>query len=239
MFCQIRFQVNDIAGKKRFCYGAAQQNGTTHVNFVMVLIKAIFTYLQQLKKTVFNALDALEVLQTRNSAPRLTGSVPGDALNEMLKAGLRAPDHAQLRPWRIVVVEGEGRDRLGALFARAKLTSNPDESAEALAKLRGKPMRAPVIIVVAARITEHPKVPEIEQVLSAGAVAQNILNAAHALGYGAMWRTGSMAFDPVVREGLGFDDNHRIVGFLYVGEVDGRRKVLPELNPDDFVTRWY
>lgn len=185
-----------------------------------------------------NNLDALEALQTRNSAARLTGSVSEEALSEMIKAGLRAPDHAQLRPWRIVVIEGEGRDRLGALFAQAKLTANPDESAEALAKLRGKPLRAPMIIVVAAKITEHPKVPEIEQILSAGAVAQNMLVAAHALGYGAMWRTGEMTFNRVVGEGLGLDERDQIVGFLYVGEIEGRQKSLPEMNPEDFVTRW-
>ncbi len=137
-----------------------------------------------------------------------------------------------------MVIEGEGRDRLGALFAQAKLTAHPDESAEALAKLRGKPLRAPVIIVVAAKITEHPKVPEMEQILSAGAVAQNMLVAAHALGYGAMWRTGEMTFNQVVGEGLGLDERDQIVGFLYVGEIEGRQKSLPEMNPEDFVTRW-
>ncbi len=180
----------------------------------------------------------MEALQTRNSAPRLTGSVSEDALIEMLKAGLRAPDHAQLRPWRILVVEGEGRERLGALFARARSASNPDESTEALEKLRGKPLRAPTIIVVAAKVTDHPKVPAVEQILSAGAVAQNILIAAHALGYGAMWRTGSMAFDPIVREGLGLDENAQVVGFLYIGEVNGRRKSLPDINLENYVTHW-
>lgn len=156
----------------------------------------------------------------------------------MIKAGLRAPDHAQLRPWRIVVIEGEGRDRLGALFAQAKLTANPDESTEALNKLRGKPLRAPMIIVVAAKIVEHPKVPEMEQILSAGAVAQNMLVAAHALGYGAMWRTGEMTVSQVVREGLGLHETDQIVGFLYVGEIEGRQKSLPDMTPEDFVIRW-
>lgn len=183
-------------------------------------------------------LEALEAIQTRNSSPRLTGSVSKEALEEMLKAGLRAPDHAQLRPWKILVVEGEGRERLGELFARAKLTAHPEVTAEALAKLKMKPLRAPVILIVAAKITEHPKVPEIEQLLSAGAVAQNMLIAAHAQGYGAMWRTGEVTFDDVVRQGLGLADNEKIVGFLYVGEVEGRQKTLPEMNLDDFVVHW-
>ncbi|MEK9823587.1 MAG: nitroreductase family protein, partial [Gammaproteobacteria bacterium] len=87
-------------------------------------------------------------------------------------------------------------------------------------------------------ITEHPKVPEVEQVLSAGAVAQNMLIAAHALGLGAMWRTGSMAYDAIVNEGLGLAANEQVVGYLYLGEIDGRQKPLPSLDVEAYVQHW-
>jgi nitroreductase len=92
--------------------------------------------------------------------------------------------------------------------------------------------------VVAARLVEHPKVPEIEQILSAGAMAQNLMLAAHALGYGSMWRTGSMTYDQVVAKGLGLVPNEKMIGFLYVGEIEGNQKRLPEHDPEQFVTRW-
>jgi nitroreductase len=183
-------------------------------------------------------LDALEALHSRNSSARLSGTVRQVALDHIIRAGLRAPDHGQLRPWRILVIEGEGRDRLGLLFAQAKLTSDPHQSTEQLAKLRGKPQRAPVILVVVARIVEHPKVPAVEQILSAGAVAQNMLVAAHALGLGAMWRTGEMTYNPMVQKGLGLDENEKIVGFIYLGEREGRQKSLPDVSIEDHVTRW-
>jgi len=183
-------------------------------------------------------LDALEALHTRNSTARLTGSVTQTALQQILEAGLRAPDHAQLRPWRVLIVEGESRNKLGELFARAKLTREPTQSTEQLEKLKLKPLRAPVILIVVARITEHPKVPEVEQVLSAGAVAQNMLIAAHALGLGAMWRTGSMAYDAIVNEGLGLAANEQVIGHLYLGEIDGRQKPLPSLDVEAYVQRW-
>lgn len=183
-------------------------------------------------------MDALEALRTRNATPRLTGSVRETAINNIIKAGLRAPDHALLRPWKILLVEGEGRERLGALFAQASLTSNPDQTPEQLEKLKGKPLRAPVIFVVAAKIQEHAKVPEVEQILSAGCVAQNMCLAAHAMGLGAIWRTGSMAYNPMVQKGLGLGENEKIVGYIYVGEIDGRRKSLPDLNQDDYVSRF-
>jgi nitroreductase len=183
-------------------------------------------------------LDALEAIQTRNSAARLRGSVEPGHLEQILKAGFRAPDHALLRPWRILVIEGEARDRLGALFAQAKLTHDPNLSTEALTKVKKKPLRAPLILVVATRLVEHPNVPEVEQILSAGAMAQNLMLAAHALGYGSMWRTGSMAYDQIVAQGLGLEPNEKMIGFLYVGQIEGKQKALPEHDPEHFVTRW-
>lgn len=183
-------------------------------------------------------MKAIDALQGRNSAPRLTGNVSADQLEVIIRAGLRAPDHAQLRPWKILVIQNESRDRLGDLFVEAKRIMAPDHPEELLDKLRTKPHRAPVVIVVAASMTEHPKVPEVEQLLSAGAVAQNMLIAAHALGLGAMWRTGEMAYQAVVHQGLGLSEADQIVGFLYMGEIDGRVKSLPDHDESDFVTHW-
>ncbi len=183
-------------------------------------------------------MDAIEALHSRNSAPRLTGVVSDDAIEVILRAGLRAPDHGQLRPWRILIVKGDAREKLGELFVSAKLADEPEQSEEQLVKLRAKPMRAPLIFVVAAVLTEHPKVPEIEQMLSAGAVAQNMLIAAHSLGLGAMWRTGGMAYHPMVHAGLGFAQHEKIIGFLYVGEIDGRVKSLSTMDLDAFVETW-
>ena len=183
-------------------------------------------------------MDALQAIQTRNSAARLAGAVEQTDLEQILKAGFRAPDHGLLRPWRILVIEGESRDRLGALFAKAKLTHDPSLTTNALTKVKNKPLRAPLILVVAARLVEHPKVPEVEQILSAGAMAQNLMLAAHALGYGSMWRTGSMTYDRIVAEGLGLELNEKMIGFLYVGQIEGNQKALPEHDAAHFVTRW-
>jgi len=81
-------------------------------------------------------------------------------------------------------------------------------------------------------------VPESEQLLSAGCAAHGILLAAHAQGLGAIWRTGDMAYDRTVAQGLGLADNEQVVGFLYLGSVEGERRAAPELAPADFVSTW-
>lgn len=189
-------------------------------------------------------MDALNLLHTRNSAPRLTDPAPkGQELDQIVQAALRAPDHARLRPWRFLTVQGDARHALGDLFVRAttarkQLAGEPAVTADEATKLAAKPLRAPLIIVVIASPTEHPKVPEVEQVISAGCAAHGLLLAAHALGYAGVWRTGSNAFDATVNAGLGLKSHESIVGFIYLGTIEGDYKPLPELKTADYCHSW-
>ena len=163
-------------------------------------------------------MDAIHALPSRASPPRLTepGASP-EQLEIILKAGARAPDHARLQPFRFLIVEGEARARLGALMAESLLRREPAAPEAQLAAERAKPLRAPTLIVVTAQIQPSPKAPDIEQVVAAGAAAENMLIAAHALGLGGFWRTGASAYDPAVKVALGFAPTDAIVGFLYFG----------------------
>lgn len=128
--------------------------------------------------------------------------------------------------------------KLGELFASAVLAKDPAAPEAALTKARGMPLRAPLLVVVVARLQAGHKVPESEQLLSAGCAAHGILLAAHAQGLGAIWRTGDMAYDRTVAQGLGLADNEQVVGFLYLGSVEGERRAAPDLAPADFVSTW-
>ena len=140
-------------------------------------------------------MEAVDALLSRVSAPRLTGAVPASLLADMVQAAQRAPDHAQLAPYRFLVVTGEGRSALGELMVAARLAVAPDTDVAMLDKLRLKPLRAPMIIVGIASPTPHPKVPEIEQLLTAGIALQNMSSMAWAKGFGAIWRTGDLAYN--------------------------------------------
>lgn len=184
-------------------------------------------------------MEALDALQNRVSHARLAEPAPSaEQLDRMFRAALRAPDHGQLRPWRFITVEGEARKALGELFARAIAANEPQAKPEALDKARAMPLRAPTLIVAVARLQDHPKVPEIEQWLSAGCAAHGIVQAAYVEGLGAMWRTGGMAFDPLVRAGLGLADSERIVGFIYLGTPIGELRRPAPLDPAGFVSAW-
>jgi nitroreductase len=163
-------------------------------------------------------LDAIEALTTRASPLALTGPAPdAGALAAMLRAAARAPDHGKLKPWRFIVIAGDARNSFGDVLAEALRKREPELPESAIDKERGKPLRAPLIVVVGARLREHKSVPAVEQIVAAGAAAQNILVAAHALGFGGFWRTGNAAYDDDVKGALGLHAGDAIVGFLYLG----------------------
>lgn len=183
--------------------------------------------------------DHLKFLQRRNSAPKLAAPAPsGDDLDEIFRAAVRAPDHAWLRPWRFITIEGTRREDFGEVLKSCLLARNPDADEAAVAKARAAPLRAPLLVVVVVSLSKHPKVPALEQRLSAGCAAQAILLAAEASGYAGIWRTGDPAFDRNVMDALGLADNEEIIGFLYLGTREGRPKQIPELNTGEFVSSW-
>ena len=106
---------------------------------------------------------------------------------------------------------------------------------EAQEKLRAKPLRAPMVLVAVAEVVEGHRVPVLEQIVATGAAVQNIMVAAHALGVGAMWRTGSLASSRIVKEGLGFADKDEIVGFIYLGTPCGSIKMVPADTPANYL----
>ncbi|MFV8816411.1 nitroreductase [Haliea sp. E17] len=183
--------------------------------------------------------EILHFLTQRSSASRLTEPAPiGEELQAIFAAALRAPDHARLRPWRFLSVSGERRIALGELFREALLLRNPDADQAAQDKAANAPLRAPLVVVVVTRLAEHPKVPYVEQRLSAGCAAHAILLAAEALGYAGIWRTGEVAFDRNLMRMLGLADNEEIAGFVYLGTREGEVRPVPQLAVAGFVTDW-
>ena len=165
-------------------------------------------------------MQAIDALLERRSAKTLVDPAPDDgALELLLECASRAPDHGRLRPWRFIVIRGAARERLGELMADRLRQKQPAASAEALQRERQKALRAPLIIVVAAVCNAAARIPPIEQILAAGAAAQNMMLAAPALGFGAMWKTGDAAYDDTVKVALGLEAKDAIVGFIYLGSA--------------------
>ena len=179
------------------------------------------------------APDAIDLLLTRRSgsAKAMGGPGPSPAqLALILRAGARAPDHGKLFPWRFIVFEDEARSRFGEILGAIK--ESEGERAKQIEEERARFLRAPVVIGVVSAVQEGIKIPVWEQELSVGAVCQNILIAAHALGFVANWLTEWYAYHPLVQEKLGLKPGERMAGFIYIGtsSVPLEERPRPEMD---------
>jgi nitroreductase len=187
------------------------------------------------------APDAIKLLLSRRSGSAKTMTAPGPNAAELeviLRAAIRVPDHGKLFPWRFILFQGDGRARLGEMVANALKESEPGATSERVDTERARFLRAPVVIAIVSRVREGIPIPEWEQILSAGAVCQTMLIAAHALGFVANWITEWPAYHPLVRERLGLKSGERIAGFVYIGKpaVPLEERVRPEL--EKLITRY-
>jgi nitroreductase len=185
--------------------------------------------------------DALKLLTTRRSFKpvELTGPPPTLAeVDTLLTVASRVPDHGKLAPWRFIVFEGEARQKAGAAIADAFRVKYPDAKPEHVEAERGRLTRAPLVVAVVSRAGPHVKIPEWEQVLSAGAAAMNLVLAAHALGYGASWITEWYAYDRAVLDALGLAAHERIAGFVHIGRPPGPPEDRPRPPLNEIATRF-
>jgi len=186
-------------------------------------------------------MDAITLLTTRYSSARLTEPAPaGEDLALIKQAALRVPDHGGLKPWRFVVFNGKtALTKLGDIFAEAALEDNPGIAEDMLERARQLPLRAPMVIACIAKCREHAKVPVSEQVQSAACAVMAMQQAAFALGFGGIWRTGAYTQYEFVKQALGLGDDDEIVGYLYLGTCASEaalREPLPTSSYfEDFV----
>ena len=188
--------------------------------------------------------ELIDLMLARRSIGRLTEPAPDDdELRRILEAAVSAPDHLELRPWKFVVLRDEAKDAFGQVLvdsylARVSAVGGQPTDGQ-LKKERTKLGRAPLVVVVCAVNQHNDEIPWVEQLLAAGAAAENMLLACKALGYDSMWRTGPAAYDHRVLHALGLSDLDAIVGFIYIGTpVEGRE--LPPHEPvlDGVVEEW-
>ncbi len=186
--------------------------------------------------------DALELLKTRRSIKpvELAGPAPSSAeIATLLTIASRVPDHGKLVPWRFIIIfEGAARLAAGDAIAAAFCARHPQAKPEHIEAERARLARAPLVIAVVSRAAPHVKIPEWEQVLSAGAAAMSLVLAAHALGYAASWITEWYAYDRGVLAALGLNDNERIAGFVHIGRPSTPPEDRPRPPLDAIATRF-
>lgn len=182
-------------------------------------------------------MDVFEAIHGRQSIKKVKPDpVPREMIEKLLSAAVQAPNHYKVRPWRFVVLTGDGRKKLGDVFAASFSDRHPDLPPEALDKPRSIPLGAPVVIAVGVDKPSEPKVLEVENISAVAAACQNLLLAAHALGLAAKWKTGEWADDPKVKEFLGFAPDQTVAAFIYLGYPEAPAEPRERPGFEDRVT---
>jgi nitroreductase len=186
--------------------------------------------------------DTLRLLALRRSTPVAMLAEPGPStadLDVMLRLAMRVPDHRKLEPWRVLIIEGAAREKLGEYFAAARHLRQPDATPQQLEEERKLPMRAPVVLaVISSPVHDPKKTPVWEQQLSSAALCQTLMIAANAMGWAACWITEEPAYDSHVHAALGMKPDERIAGFIYIGTA--KEQPVERQRPDvsQKATRW-
>ena len=173
----------------------------------------------------------LDLLLSRRSCPARAMMGPGPSktqLADILRAGARVPDHGKLFPWRFILFEADGRARFADILA--DVLTQESASPSQIDEWRMRVTAAPVMIGVVSNARELIKIPVWEQELSAGAVCQNMLIAAHAMGFVGNWLTEWYAYHPAVRQKIGLKSGERMAGFIYIGTP--KEEVVERPRPD-------
>ncbi len=185
--------------------------------------------------------ELLDYLKTRRSVTLPFLAEPGPnptELEEMLTIATRVPDHGKLAPWRLVTYSGDDRAIAGARLAEIAKRRNPDIEAVALEAEQQRFLPAPLTVGVISTASPHPKIPEFEQVLSAGCVAFNLVHAAFALGFAAHWVTRWYAYDEEAALMLGAKPGEKFVGFVHIGTPQTMLEDRDRPALADVVSKW-
>ncbi|MGF9567290.1 nitroreductase [Neorhizobium sp. JUb45] len=186
-----------------------------------------------------NDIKLIDYLRQRHSTPVAQYREPGPSqteLEEILRFASRVPDHGKIAPWRFIVYRGDSRARLGKEFLRLSLEKAPDMPEAAQQAELNRFTRAPLVVAVVSTAAPHGKIPEWEQVLSAGALCLNMVMACEAHGYVANWRTEWITYDARVQSALGIMEGEKAAGFIHIGSSDFNTPDRPRPELADIVT---
>ncbi|SFL33177.1 Nitroreductase [Paenibacillus sp. 1_12] len=183
-----------------------------------------------MKQSIEISMNIWEAIRERRSIGRVKQDpIDREQIELLLEVAAWAPSHHMTEPWRFFVLTGEGRGVLGQAYADIATEDaqglEPEELESIRSKSRAKAFRAPLVIAIAVSPSTSPKVNRMEEFAAAHSAAQNMLLAAHALGLGAVWRSGDPMYHNRMKQAFGLTESEELVGLIYIGYPDMRQPI--------------
>lgn len=187
-------------------------------------------------------MDVIEAIQTRRSMGKVGEKTPPkEMIEQILESAQWAPNHFKTEPWRMTVLTGDGRKKLGDAYGRINseklIDPSSEEKSDAYEKGMNKALRAPVVIVIKVEPSDQEKVKVIEEIAATACAVQNMLLTAHALGLGAMWRTGDPAYTDIMKQSFQASETGIVLGYVYLGYPKAEKHArTPKKSIEEIVT---
>jgi nitroreductase len=171
---------------------------------------------------IYEAIKSRRIVKPENF---LSSTIEEDKINTILECATWAPTHGKTEPWAFWVYSGDGREKLGILHADIYKEFTPKESfsEDTFQKIKSRPLQGSHAIVLVMKRGSNSKIPKIEELLSCGCAAQNMLLQAHSLDLGAYWSTGGYMYSELMKSAYGLGPDDEFLGCIYLGNI-------PELN---------
>lgn len=189
-----------------------------------------------------DATPILAALMTRRSGNARALAEPGpsrEALEAILLAAARAPDHGRMVPFRIIAIEDDARGRLADLLEAAARALDPNLPPPEVERAREKADQGPLLLMLVARIeTDHPKIPASDQWLAVGCALENLLLATQGFGFAAAIRSGKFLETVPMRDGFRLGENEHLVSLVAIGTPIDWPPEKPKPTLDRIFSRW-
>jgi nitroreductase len=164
--------------------------------------------------------------------------VKREIIEQMLYNANRAPTHAKTEPWRFVVFEGKGLQKLANFQSELykKITPQEKFNENTYVKLQENPLKASHIIAIGMKRQETGKIPEVEEIEAVACAVQNMYLTAEAYKIGVYWGSGGITYFEEAKEFFGLGKEDKLLGFLYVGNIAKESPISPRKPIEDKVT---
>ncbi len=186
--------------------------------------------------------DVIEAILTRHSVSPKRVAKPGptrEQVKTLMATAAAAPDHGKLRPWRFIEFPQSSRSALADVFETALRERLPNADSEALSRARDKASRAPLLLGLVLRLNRTADVPHVDdQLASGGAALQNVLLAAHAMGFGARALSGQAVRTQAFRNALKLDDDETFLCFIAIGTPTSAPRRNSRPAPESLLSQW-
>lgn len=144
---------------------------------------------------------------------------------ELLDIAVYAPNHKMRQPWRFIVIDGQGKNKLRHQYLSRLDGDHKEKASVAFDKMS----KAPMLIAFLMPTSLDFDV-EFEDIQANASVVQNFLLLAEEAGLSTHWKTPGFIKTDGFKEILGVKEKELVAGIIMIGYADEKANSKPRFS---------